>query len=159
MWLASPHPSTSSSLSHTHAHTHPPHFCAAPQLSGYEKYINTSDLRESHPKSFLWIIEVDQASLTLIIFQSICLASPPITSSPSDDRSNQSEKPLQLEIQSIVLHCLHWRCLACVIGVFVLRTGVIADSLRCSSVFCCLGCVRDNSTCLICSWCQKDNQA
>lgn len=37
--------------------------------------------------------------------------------------------------ECIVLHCLHWRRLACVIGVFMFRTGVIADWLKCSCVF------------------------
>lgn len=129
MWAPTTH-------THTQAHRHTPSLflCSSPTPRLWKVH-HTSDLRESHPKSFLWIIEEHQASLTLIILQSICLSSPPITSSPSNDRSNQSEKPLQPEIQSIVLHCLHWRCLVRVIGVFVLRTGVIPDSLRCSSVF------------------------
>lgn len=67
----------------------------------------TSHLRSKgiSPKSFLWIIEEDQASLTLIILQSICLASPPITSNASDDRFSQSEESVQLEMQS-VLFCI-----------------------------------------------------
>jgi len=37
--------------------------------------------------------------------------------------------------ECVVLLCLHWRCSACVIGVFMLWTGVIADWLRCFRVF------------------------
>lgn len=97
---------------------------------------HTSDLRESHPKSFLWIIEEDHASLTLIILQSIFLASPPITSNVSHDRSSQSEEPLQLEMHSVfVLHCLHRHRLASIIGVFMLVTDMITDWQLCSCVF------------------------
>lgn len=123
--------------------------CNSPTLR-LLKVHHTSDLKESHPKSFLWIIEKDQASLTLIILRSICLASPPITSNASSDRSNQSEGATAARNpERLALHCLHWSRSACVIGVFMLGMGVIADWLGCSfAFFRCLGCVRDNSTCL-----------
>lgn len=77
------------SLSCTH-----PSLCPCCSPKGHR----TSDPREFHPKSFPWIIEEDQVSLTLIIHQSICLGSPPITSNASWDRCGQSERPPQLEI-------------------------------------------------------------
>lgn len=123
--------------------------CNSPTLR-LLKVHHTSDLKESHPKSFLWIIEKDQASLTLIILRSICLASPPITSNASSDRFNQSEGATAARNpERLAPHCLHWRRSLCVIGVFMLRTGMIADWLGCSfAFFRCLGCVRDNSACL-----------
>lgn len=75
----------------------PPSLCPGCSLA-LRKGHHTSDPREFHPKSFPWIIEEDQVSLTLIIHQSICLGSPPITSNASRDRCGQSEGPPQLKI-------------------------------------------------------------
>lgn len=108
-WLSYTHPPLPPTLSCAHTHTSTRKLlslltCSSPTLRLWNVH-HTSDLRESQPKSFLWIIEEDQASLTLIILRSICLASPPITSNASDDRSDQSEESLQLEMQS-VLFCI-----------------------------------------------------
>lgn len=108
-WLPSPFPRTPPPLPHftytqSYTHTHLPVPVLLPNSQAMKC---TSHLRSKgiSPKSFLWIIEEDQASLTLIILQSICLASPPITSNASDDRFSQSEESVQLEMQS-VLFCI-----------------------------------------------------
>lgn len=93
---------------HSHTHTHLPVPVLLPNSQAMKC---TSHLRSKgiSPKSFLWIIEEDQASLTLIILQSICLASPPITSNASDDRFSQSEESVQLELFCIVYTDTAWR--------------------------------------------------
>lgn len=51
----------------------------------------------------------------------------------------------------IVLRCLHWRCLARVIGVFCSGQASLVIDSDAPLCFGCLGRIKDNSTCLFCS--------
>lgn len=108
-----------SSKYHSHMHASPVPHCRNSQATKYTSHLRYKGISL---KSLLWIIEEDHASLTLIILQSIRLASPPIASAASDDRCGQSGRLplLQLETRG-TSSCLHSRNPTFVMGVLTLE--------------------------------------